>query len=573
MSFLDRDPQMQELLGLSPSGVPASPPALSGVLPGGAGGEQALVGEPYEAASRFDRDLMLWNPSGRSADADISSNKYLMDARIRDNVRNDAFSASGAEIHKDNVVGDMFFVNAKPKFKILGMDEVWAEEFQEEAEELFTLWAESPNNWVDAQRINTLTSLTRLAVGMHSIAGEVLATGEYILGGGRPMSTAILMIDPNRLSTPPYKRDGPGMKMGVEKDIYGAPIAYHIRVAHPGDFAMGGYTWNRVPVRKRWGRQQVIHLFEQNRPDQSRGVARMVAALKEAKITKKFRDIVLQNAVVNATFAATIESDLPSEVIFNALGGGQFDANAVQRAVAGFAGGYMGVMEEYITASDSLHLDGVKIPHLIPGSKLQMRPAASGGPLGQDFEKSLLRYIAACLGVSYEQLSKDYSETNYSSARAAMNETNKAMKVIKRLIADRFASHIYMLWMEEAFAKGMITSLSRKSPNFWEGLNREAYCNCQWIGASMGQIDELKETQAAVLRLKYNITTHEQEIARQGGDYRQVFRQKGREKVMMEDEDIPLTVDDNMMNAASGDARESDAKTEKKDGSGKKANA
>ena len=43
-----------------------------------------------------------------------------------------------------------------------------------------------------------------------------------------------------------------------------------------------------------------------------------------------------------------------------------------------------------------------------------------GGPLGQEFEQSLLRYIAAALGVSYEQLSKDYSQTNYSSARAAM---------------------------------------------------------------------------------------------------------------------------------------------------------
>jgi hypothetical protein len=59
---------------------------------------------------------------------------------------------------------------------------------------------------------------------------------------------------------------------------------------------------------------------------------------------------------------------------------------------------------------------------------------------GTNFEQSLLRYIAATLGVSYEQLSRDYTNTNYSSARAAMTETWKFMQARKKLIADRFAT-------------------------------------------------------------------------------------------------------------------------------------
>ncbi|PVQ41401.1 phage portal protein, partial [Salmonella enterica] len=38
-------------------------------------------------------------------------------------------------------------------------------------------------------------------------------------------------------------------------------------------------------------------------------------------------------------------------------------------------------------------------------------------------EQALLRYIAAGLGVSYEQLSRDYSQVSYSSARASANES------------------------------------------------------------------------------------------------------------------------------------------------------
>src|SRR5690606_32135928 len=83
----------------------------------------------------------------------------------------------------------------------------------------------------------------------------------------------------------------------------------------------------------------------------------------------------------------------------------------------------------------------------------------------------------------------------------------------------------------------------------------EAITQCEWIGASRGQIDELKETQAAVLRLKHNLSTYEQERARLGGDWRSDLRQIAREKALFEEYDIahPNNVTDNAMNAASGE--------------------
>lgn len=555
------DPEMLKLLDLY-SGGQVIPPVSGDALPPDTGEVQAVVGGAYDAASRFDRSVALWTPSMRSADDDIIPSKGMMDARTRDSVRNDAYSAAGAEIRKDNIVGSMFLLNSKPETKLLGLDSVWEEEFQAEVEAKFTLWAESFNNWPDASRINNFTGLVRLAVGMIGLSGEILATAEWI-PDGRPFATAIQMVDPDRLETPTYMFESPRIRGGVEKDARGAPIAYHIRTAHPYDFSAGNaaYQWKRVPVRKRWGRMQVIHIYEQFRPEQSRGVSKMVAALKESRIAKQFRDVVLQNAVVNATYAATIESDMPQEAVYAALGGGQTDPLAVAKAMQAFAGGYLSVIGEYMDASTNLQIDGVKIPYLMPGTKLQLRPASQNGALGTEFEQSLLRYIAAALGVSYEQLSKDYSSTNYSSARAAMNETYKAMQASKRATADRFATHVYMLWLEEAISKGEITTIGRGAPNFWEGLNREAYGACDWIGASRGQIDELKETQAAVLRLKYNLSTSEDELARLGKDWRKVYRQIAREKAIQEELGITPAVDGaaNMMNAASGDTRESTA--------------
>ena len=35
-------------------------------------------------------------------------------------------------------------------------------------------------------------------------------------------------------------------------------------------------------------------------------------------------------------------------------------------------------------------------------------------------------------------------------------------------------------------------------PNMYDALNMEAFTNSEWIGAGLAQIDELKETQAAL---------------------------------------------------------------------------
>lgn len=500
--------------------------------------------DAYEGAGRFDNEVATWDPDLLSADREILPSKSLADRRSRNMTQNDAYIANGTSIQQNSIVGDMYMLNAKPDYELLGLTEDWAEKFQQQVEARFTLWAESPKNWVDASRMNSFTSMVRLAIASWGTTGEVLATAEWMPENSGPYRTAIQMIDTDRLGNPYGEIDSPTLRGGVKMNKFGAPIGYHIRNSHPTDFNdMGAYTWKYVPAAKPWGRQQVIHILEQMRPGQTRAISQMVSALKEMKMTKNFRDVVLQSAVVAASYAATIESELPSEAVYAALGAND------QGGMDKWAAQYMGAISKYY-GSKSMKINGAKIPHFFPGTKLEIRNPSNPGGIGANFEQSLLRYISAALGISYEQLSHDYSQSNYSSARAASNETEKSMKTKKRLIADRFASNVYRLWFEEALNKGDIV-LPRNAPNFYEGLNADAYCKCTWTGAGRGQIDELKETQAAVLRLKYNLSTAEKEIARFGDDYRHVFRQKSREKKLQDELNIPI-VESNAINAASG---------------------
>lgn len=511
----------------------------------------------YDAASRMSNEMALWSPPFMSADAEILPEKQIMDSRVRDTLRNDALVQSGSTIQKDHIVGEMFMLNARPNFKYLGLDEVWAEEFQEETESKFTLYAESTKNYPDASRMQTLTGLVRLAVGIHTMAGEVLASVEWVRQITRPFSTSLQMLDLDRLSNPYGQPDTKFLRRGVVRDNYGAPVGYHVRNSHPTDWSdPDGFTWKYVPLTRgqvvgipSWDRLQMIHIVDQWRPDQSRGIAMMVAALKEMKMTRKFRDVVLQNAVLNASYAASIESDLPTDVVMQQAGG--IDANAV----ANYATSYLSAIAQYTGSSRNFMIDGVKIPHFFPGTKMRLQNAGTPGGVGSGFEESLLRYISAALGVGYSELSKDYSKANYSNLRAELAQTDRRMRVQKRTVADRFASTFYRLWLEEAINAGEITTVSKKAPKWYEGMNAEAYSACDWLGASKGQIDQLKETQAAVLRVNNGLGTLESELGALGMDWRTVLRQKAREKKMMDDLGLVFGQDassKNMMNAASG---------------------
>jgi lambda family phage portal protein len=516
-------------LALIPIESTERPARESGVDASGGPMQTAGLGiSAHEGAEKTSRELATWQPAIRSPDAEINREKPTLDARGRDLVRNAGYMQGAVSIHRDSIVGNQFRLNAKPDYKVLGLTEEWAEAFQAEVESKFTLYAESPDCWVDAARMNTLTGLVRMGVGLFVFGGEVLGTVEW-MKGKRPFRTALQMVDTDRLSNPQDVADDARLRRGVEKDAYGAPIAYHIRKAHPGDVSPTGdtYTWVRVPVRKPWGRLMVMHIIEQMRPDQTRGVAEMVSVLKEMRMTKKFHDITLQNAVVNATFAAAIESELPAAEAFDSIGAGESTISGAQNLLAQIA--------EYTAGSRNLQIDGVKIPYLFPNTKLKLLPAGSIGGVGEGFEASLLRNIASALGLSYEQFSRDYTKTNYSSARASMNETWKYMQSRKKIVADRIAQTIYTAWLEEAINTGQIENMPAGAPNFYEGINKDAYAKATWIGASRGQVDEMKETQAAVLRIASGLSTLEAECAGLGKDYREVLEQQLREKKMKDE--------------------------------------
>ncbi len=484
-------------------------------------------GGGLEGAERTSRETALWNSPILSPDQIINPSKTEADARGRDMLMNDGYTTGAVAIHKDSIVGSQYRLNARPNWRVIGADETWADEFSKIVEARFTLMAESEANWLDAARKNTLTGIIRLAVGGFVYTGEVLGTAEWLDRDlTRPLKTAFQMISPDRLRNPNDEADTRTLRRGIESGFYGDPLFYHIRRAHPTEwYDNQPMESRRVPATTKWGRRQVVHIIEQQFPDQSRGIADMVSALKVMRMTKRFSEITLQNAVVNASFAAAIESELPQGDIMAAMGGGS------ENAALGYIETYLEALGGYVGAGRNIQIDGAKIPVLFPGTKLNLKPMGTPGGVGSDFHESLLRHAAAALGVDYESLSRDFSKSSYASNRASMAVTGRFMQSRKKVVADRLANNIYALVIEEEIASDRVPLPAGKDrSHFYEPLMKEAYTQASWIGAGSGQIDELKETQAALMRIKGGLSTYEIEIAKLGGDWRERFEQRAREE-------------------------------------------
>jgi lambda family phage portal protein len=516
-------------------------------------GRELALGGGLEGAERTSRETANWVVPTISPDRAISRVKEPADARVKDMVVNDGYARGAVQIGMDSVVGAQFRLNSKILWEMVpGGTAAWAVEAQKVIEQRFRLIGESESCWLDAAGMNTFTGLIRLSVASFIMTGEVLMTSEWDKSSGRPLKTCFQSTDPARLRNPDWKEDDQFLRRGVKVNHYGKPIGYHIQKEHPSAFYYNSDPLQNayIPRYKPWGRPQVFHIIEQLFPDQHRGVADMVAVLKRMRMTKHLQDVVLQNAVINATYCAAIESEMPTAEMIVALGGDMSDpATALNNAI----GAYLSGLQSYLGGAGNIALDGAMIPHLYPGTKLQAKTLGTPGAVGTDFEASLLRHTAAGLGIDYAEFSRDYSKMSYATAKLSDAKTVRGMNVKKKNVADRIANLMYGNVVEEMIARDEIpTPRGFTRDDFYRPLVREAFTRATWIGSGRGQIDELKETQAAILRIKAGLSTREIEIARLGEDYREIFEQQAAEQKLMDQHGLVFTLETNKGNTGQG---------------------
>lgn len=481
----------------------------------------------YAAASSTSNELMGWNPSHAPIDTQYLGSREKIGARIHDLVRNDGWASGGVTSYLDSVIGADLRLSAKPDWKALkiydkAFDDKWAKEFASAVEAQWRTWAYDVGKYSDASRHNTIGELFCLAFRHKLLDGDAVAIAHYDPKRGGKFSSFIEMMHPDRMSNPDGQPDTAYLRGGVAKDKFGAAKGYHFRGAHPGEAFWGNvehFVWNYVPRQKKWGRQNVIHCFEKTEAHQTRGVSRFTPIVERLKMLTQCDKLEIQAMVLNASMAAYIQSPFDHELFENILTPDNSNAglSAYQEERAAF----------HETART--RFNEVSISTLFPGEEIGFLDPKRPNQAFIDFERQALRNIASGLGISYEQLSRDWSQTNYSSGRMALIEVWRSYSADRDRFANGFATPIYALFLEELFDKDLVP-LPAGGADFW--TDPTAFTKAKWIGPARGWVDPTKEAQAAQIRMETGVSTLEDECAEQGKDYEEVLAQLAREQEM-----------------------------------------
>lgn len=505
-----------------------------------AGGDPAR--SPFDSASRLGPWMQGWTPTLGSADRDWLPGRNTTVARIRDIGRNDPVGASVIARKKNAVVGKGWSLSSRPDARALGISPQVAAELGAAIQSEWQLYITSPDFQVDAERTSSWPQLLRTATGHDTQDGEALGLVEYAHDEPTRYKTRLRLVDPDRLSNPNMRPDSATLAGGVERNAAGVPFKYWIRERHPNDlgFGVGSFVWQDFDRFTPHGRPQVLHVFEKERAGQTRGISRFVSALKSFKALASFTDATLQAATINALIVAFVKSSAGPDAVSEYFTTEDLTAFEKDR--------------EDFYAKNPVNLGGgARAPVMPLGDEIEMQSQSKDVTSFDSFVRAILRLIAAALGLTYEEMTMDYSQTNYSSARAALIHAWAEIQVQFSRLEDQLVRPFFAAWLEEAFDSGYI-EIPAGAPDFYEA--QAAYCRAFWRGPGRGYIDPTKEILAAAARIEAGVSTLQDECADQGDDWEEIMEQRVREIVrrreLLKKYDLPPETDlsaANMMGA------------------------
>jgi lambda family phage portal protein len=464
------------------------------------------VAGSFVGASSTRRSLKGWSVTANSADEDTVDDLETLRARSRDMVRNTPLATGAIGTVVQNVVGTGLTLQAKPDWEAVGrnVSDEEADGWTAQVEREFRLWAEGTD--CDLTRTQNFYGLQGLVFRSALESGDVFVLLPMVDSRNNPYSLRVQVVEADRVESPTGLKEIGGNKVisGVEKDANGAPVAYHILRNHPGSTEGMKREFDRVPAfGEKTGRRRVLHIFERTRPGQTRGVPYLAPVIEPLKQLDKYTESELMAAVVASLLTVFVKSESGD--------------------------GFAPPAGEQVSDAE-VKLGTGTIVDLAPGEDITTvapnRPNTAFDP----FTQAVLRQIGVALGLPFEVLIKHFT-ASYSAARAALLEAWRFFRLRREFLAQTFCAPVYEAWLEEAIARGRVDA-----PGFFDDpAIRRAYLQAEWIGDSPGQIDPVKEVQAAEKRLQIGVSTLADEtLLLTGKVWEDQHRQQVKERQMRE---------------------------------------
>lgn len=425
----------------------------------------------YEAAAPRDK----WRPrrAGASANADHMADAKVIRDKARSLVQNVPYIAAGLEQKVAHVVGN-------------GIGVRW-----DRSPELNARWAEW-KSVCDADGKLDFDGLVRLAERTVEVDGEVLVRlRPRRVADSLPVPLQLQLLEVDWLDTSRQSGALSGNVIigGIEYDLIGRVVAYWLYDHHPGDVTLPrGFRLQskRIPA------ESIIHLFDVTRPGQGRGISRLAPIIASVRDLQLYEDAEIARKNLEARLSVLVSGD-PTSLANPAAFGGQADPSNAART------GDLGQL-----ASGSI----TQIPPGMNVTTVAPQPA----PGHVQYVKLQQHKIAAGWGVTYEMLTGDMSEVNFSSARVRMlqfrrwAEAEQWLLLVPRLLAP----------VASAFADAYELVIGQSV----HGRDSVAYSPPKWDYVNPGD-----EIDAALAEIGGGLTSMSEQIRRRGDLPETVFAQ------------------------------------------------
>jgi lambda family phage portal protein len=391
------------------------------------------------------------------------------------------------------------------------------------------------NDWSDKKICHTagvlgFADIERYAMFQLPTAGEVLLRKWRQPFGDSKIPFALEVIEADRLLDnwqTARAPNGNAIRLGIEVDGWMRPVAYWLHPRHPGDYQFMSFDpskFVRVPA------EDMIHLYIVDRWPQMRGEPWFHTVIKDLHHTSGLEEAVVVKARASANIVGFIRAPEPL------------------------------TPDETKAGRQLIDTEPGTWQRLLPGEEVSGFNAATPDPAVEPFLRYMTRKMAVGVGLSYEALSRDYTNATYSSARMGLLDDRDVYRVLQGFICRNLRAEVHREWLDAAALVGAV----KVGTDYF--TNPKKYQKVRYKPRGWSWIDPTKEVQAYKTAVRNGFMTQTDVVAQtaNGVDIEDVFKARRAELDLAADYELvfdsdPLQVNDKGQTQPLPPADEADA--------------
>jgi lambda family phage portal protein len=424
----------------------------------------------YQALRKFDaatagRRASGWEATGTSVNTETLLSLRILRDRSRDMVRNNPYAKNAVDVITTNTIGTGLRANPTG-------------ENDAQTKQVTQLWKDfAETTECDFNGQMNFYGLESLVMRTVAESGECLIIKRPLGSKSKnavPFQLQVVEPDFIDLSRDnPVLQNGGYIQQGIEFDKNGKRVGYYLYPRHPGE------SFSHTIVSTFVKASEVLHVYRIERPGQIRGIPFGVSAMMRLKDFDDYEDAELMRQKIAACFAVFI-----TDSGANSLGGAKPNDKLPERVEPG-------------------------IIERLPAGKTVTFGAPPVTTGYAEYSKKILQAIAIGYGVTYEALTSDLSNVNFSSGRMGWLEFHRRIVHWQdNILIPMFCNGVFE-WFKEYL---QILGAKGKFKTIWTAPRRE-------------MIDPVKETEAFQLAIRNGLMSWSEVVRMLGSDPETVLQQ------------------------------------------------